>query len=310
MDNPLLSIVIANYNYGRYLEDAIQSVVSQGMDEGVELIICDAGSTDNSVEIIKKYAKGLPPNTDCVEWYKNNPQYIVGGSQLISWWCSEKDGGQSAAFNKGFAHARGEWLTWLNADDFLLPGSLSAFSRLIKKHPKSQWITSNKLHFDCTTGKITRVYWGPHIQPAFLNANRAISAVFGPSTFFRKSVYERIGPIDERFHYVMDSAYWAQFTMAGIRQTRLNCLCWACRVHNESKTWGVQSDSVHRRREEETAAWRKSTGYRYEVSIRNVWYIIWLLWRLFDGSLIRRYAMKRQLEGKAVSEFIDGIVKG
>ena len=109
----LLSIVIANYNYGRFLEDAIASVLGQCenpidvdgrpvlpikgcSDECVELIICDADSKDNSVEVIHKHANSL------------------------AWWCSEKDDGQSAAFNKGFAQARGEWLTWLNADDIYL----------------------------------------------------------------------------------------------------------------------------------------------------------------------------------------------
>ena len=101
----LLSIVIANYNYGRYLEDAILSVVSQGVGDKVELIVCDGGSTDNSIEVIRKYA------------------------DKISWWCSEKDGGQSAAFNKGFMHARGKYLSWLNADDVIPKGSLRKICR-------------------------------------------------------------------------------------------------------------------------------------------------------------------------------------
>ena len=63
MEQPLLSIVIANYNYGRFLEDAIESVISQDMGNQIDLLICDAASTDNSLGVIKKYANGLPPNT-------------------------------------------------------------------------------------------------------------------------------------------------------------------------------------------------------------------------------------------------------
>ena len=75
MTRPLLSIVIANYNYGRFLEDAIKSVIAQEVGDKVELIICDAASTDNSVEIIKKYADGLPPNTPYEEWLvQTNPE--------------------------------------------------------------------------------------------------------------------------------------------------------------------------------------------------------------------------------------------
>ena len=110
---PLVSIVIANYNYGRFLGEAIQSVIAQDMGDKVELIICDAASTDNSVDIIRQYANDLPANTSYSEWTSQaNSQLTIHDSQLITWWCSEKDGGQSAAFNKGFSHARGRFLTW------------------------------------------------------------------------------------------------------------------------------------------------------------------------------------------------------
>ena len=139
MNKPLLSIVIANYNYGRFLEEAIQSVAHQEGVEKVELIICDAASTDNSVEIIKKYASGLPPNTSYYDWAASHPTSLIP-HPLITWWCSEKDNGQSEAFNKGFSHAKGEWLTWLNADEIYADGVLSALFSLIARKKKAQWI--------------------------------------------------------------------------------------------------------------------------------------------------------------------------
>jgi len=305
MTRPLLSIVIANYNYGRFLEDAIKSVIAQEVGDKVELIICDAASTDNSVEIIKKYADGLPPNTPYEEWLvQTNPELSTLNSQLITWWCSEKDGGQSAAFNKGFSHARGEWLTWLNADDFYLPGVLNHFIDVVIKHPGAEWITGNKVHFDSASGKIISVNWGPHCQPPFMRKNHAISAVFGPSSFFKKSLYERMGPIDEKLHYAMDSAYWARCTMAGVRQKRLNVLCWAFRNHEESKTAGVQADTTTKKRQAETNYWRNETGYSYKVSMSNPWYVLWLVWRIFDGSLFQRAMLKFSLEGKSIEHLI------
>ena len=87
---PLLSIVIANYNYGRFLEEAIQSVVAQvagdekgGMRDAVELIICDAASTDNSVDVIKKYANGLPVNTLRSEWEIKNQRPTTNDQRPI-----------------------------------------------------------------------------------------------------------------------------------------------------------------------------------------------------------------------------------
>ena len=151
MSQPLLSIVIANYNYGHFLEDAIQSVIAQDMGDKVELIICDAASTDNSVEIIKKYANGLPPNTSYYDWAKNNSFLTPNAQRLtpkITWWCSEKDGGQSAAFNKGFFHARGRFLTWLNADDILLPGALGSLEKAIAAHPYCEWFVGGVMWLD------------------------------------------------------------------------------------------------------------------------------------------------------------------
>lgn len=296
----LVSIVIANYNYGRFLEKAIQSVVSQDVGDNVELIICDAASTDNSVEIIKKYANGLPPNTSYEDWrsQNNNSQLATHNSQLLTWWCSEKDGGQSAAFNKGFSHAKGEWLTWLNADDLLLRGTMKSLVRFIKQHPKAEWITGNKLSFDSDSLKIIHVNWGPHCHPPLLRRNKSFDAVFGPTTFWRKSLYEKLGPIDENMHYAMDTEYWARITMAGVKQYRLNHLCWGFRIHVDSKTTGVQTREIQTKREEETRYWRSKTGYRCRPKYTNIWYLVWIIWRCVDFSWIVRAIVKRKYEGK------------
>lgn len=278
---PILSIVIANYNYGRFLEEAICSILAQGMEEKVEIIVCDAASTDNSIEIIKKYADN------------------------IAWWCSEKDGGQSDAFNKGFSHARGDWLTWLNADDLYFPGTLRAFFELLKCNPSAQWITGNKMHFDEGTKKIISVNWGPHKMPSFLAKNRASSGVFGPTSFWRKEVYERVGPIDETMHYAMDTEYWARMTMAGVKQTRLRHFCWAFREHEDSKTEGVQSAAVIEKRAAETRYWRRKTGYSYQHGFSNPWYWLLLAWRCFDGSMLKRLWMKYRYEGKLLKFAIE-----
>ena len=278
---PILSIVIANYNYGRFLEEAICSILAQGMEEKVEIIVCDAASTDNSIEIIKKY------------------------SDNIAWWCSEKDGGQSEAFNKGFSHARGDWLTWLNADDLLMPGCLAAFERLVSSKKDAVWITGNMVNFDCNSGKVLGVHWGPHCQPALVKGMKCFSAVFGPSTFWKRSVYEKIGQIDESMHYAMDTEYWARMTMAGIKQTRLNYLCWAFRNHEDSKTEGAQSEIVKNKRAEEASYWRGKTGYRFKKSLLNIWYVYWCLWRVVDGSWVKRAMLKRKLEGKPFAMLLD-----
>lgn len=294
---PLLSIVIANYNYGRFLEEAIRSVADQEMGDRVELIICDAASSDNSVEIITKYASGLPPNTHYDEWIASHPSSAMS-HPLITWWCSEKDGGQSAAFNKGFSHAHGEWLTWLNADDVLLQGTIKAFAALVRDNRTAIWVTGNKLHFDSDTQRIISINWGPHSMPPLISGRHDFSSVYGPTTFFKRKLYEQMGPVDEMLHYAMDSEYWARVTLAGIRQTRLRHICWGFRDHEESKTAGVQSEDVINRREKETIYWHRKLNFYFPVSATNPWYVYWCLWRIIDGSWVKRYFLKRRYEGK------------
>ena len=101
MNRPLLSIVIANYNYGRFLDEAIKSVITQDMGDKVELIICDAASTDNSVEIIKKYANGLPPNISYTDWI-NSSNHNSQTPPLITWWCSEPMVASQRRLTRGF----------------------------------------------------------------------------------------------------------------------------------------------------------------------------------------------------------------
>ena len=248
MDTPLFSIVIANYNYGRFLEEAIQSVIAQNMGNRLELIICDASSTDNSVEIIKKYVGGLPPNTSRSEWADPNSKFQTPNSKLITWWCSEKDGGQSAAFNKGFSHARGRFLTWLNADDILLPGALAGIEKAILKHPKGRWFVGGSVWGDGNL-RLQRCFKA-HVFSR-LRANAGCLMVGGPSSFFEKTLWEEVGGVDEELHYVMDIDLWYRFYI-NARQIyyRTSKYVWAFRIHDDSKMSGptLNPDSAENKR--------------------------------------------------------------
>ena len=291
-EKPLLSIVIANYNYGRFLASAIESVVRQcdnpvrqggrtvlpikdGGGRSVELIICDAASQDDSVSIIKRYER------------------------YLTWWCSEKDRGQSSAFNKGFSHSRGEWLTWLNADDLYFPGTFQNLARVVGRNPSAEWITGNDLHFDNDSKKVVFLAWGPHFVPRLFKKNRAQMYPFGPTSFWKRSTYDRIGPIDESLHYQMDLDYWARLTMAGIRQFRLNHTCWAFRHHEVAKSTGGSNPEAGRR---EKKYWLAKTGYTYRNVFSNPWYDFWLFCRLLDGSLLVRFWKRWKSVGRSFQE--------
>ena len=259
----LISVVIANYNYGCYLAEAIESVVSQGLESKVELIVCDGGSTDNSVDVIKKYEKH------------------------IAWWCSERDEGQSDAFNKGFSHAKGKYLTWLNADDILLPGSLLRVIASMEKHPGCEWFTANTIRF-LNDGTVYEVWWGPHFYPALLQRNDSPIVSFGPSAFFSRALFSRIGMFDRSFHMVMDTDMWQRFILTGVKQRRINCFCWGFRMHESSKTAEFGSHVLvgeqSKRIKEESARMERKNGYTMSKGVR----LICLTLRFFDGSLLRR----------------------
>lgn len=219
MKQPLLSIVIANYNYGRFLEEAIQSVLSQSCND-YELIIVDGGSTDNSVEIIKKYV------------------------DKIAWWVSEKDKGQSDAFNKGFAQAKGRFLTWLNADDVMLPRVIEKLKYASEKHPKCEWFVGGVLWLNPQM-KIFKCGRGRRMSK--VRAKYGSVNVCGPSSFFAKELYVRAGGIDERFSYTMDTDLWRRFAVnEGVVFKPMIKYAWGLRIHSDAKMSGhkVSSDGT------------------------------------------------------------------
>lgn len=270
----LLSIVIANYNYGRFLGDALKSVRSQAdavnnqrlVVDGqlVELIVCDAASSDNSVEVIK------------------------ANEMSLYWWCSEKDKGQSDAFNKGFDHSTGKYLTWLNADDLLVKGSLKKIVKALCAHPDCQWFTGNGFRF-LQDGTVLECKWGPNIYPKFLQRKYSPIVTFGPTSFFTRTIYEQVGKLDVDFHYAMDMDLWIKFIMAGIRQRRINAYCWAFRMHEASKTAEFDSHKVvgvaKQKLEGEKRLCCERSGYK--MSKLMYWFCV--IFRFLDGSLLMAF---------------------
>lgn len=277
MKVPFLSIIIASYNYGSMIEESIKSVLSQS-DDDYELIVVDGGSTDNTLDVLKKY------------------------DSKIAWWVSEKDSGQSEAFNKGFAKARGEVLTWLNADDLMLPGTIAAVKKAFRRDKNVDWVGGNMVCFESGTYKVNRVFFGPVFYPRIIQGVSSRIPVFGPSTFWKRSIYHKVGPINEKYHYTMDSEYWARLTKAGVTLHRISHYCWGFRIHSDSKTAsefeGMRPKETQRKVDAETRMTRQNVGY-HPTRAREY---VYTLMRLLDGSYIRAMINKRRFLGRTVTE--------
>nr|WP_321376033.1 glycosyltransferase family 2 protein [uncultured Bacteroides sp.] len=208
MNKPLFSIVMVNYNADTFLEEAILSVLNQTCSD-YELIMVDGGSKDNSVDIIKKYANRL------------------------SWWVSEPDKGQSDAFNKGFAHAKGDYFVWLNSDDLMLPRTLEIVKFTIINNLTCKWFALNTVYIDKDD-----CIWRAYKTPSYPNRvmRNGYIEMGAPSSFFHRSIYEKCGPFVVDYHYMMDIDLWLKFIYADFPLKRINNFGWAFRDHEGSKT--------------------------------------------------------------------------
>lgn len=221
---PTFSIVIVNYNHGLYLEQAFRSILNQSCQK-FELIVVDGASTDNSTDVIRKYADSL------------------------AWWVSEPDEGQSDALNKGFEQAKGDFFLWLNADDLLLPGALASASDYLGQHQDCRWLAGDTIYFD-RNGTVQRCLYGPYWNTWLMKQTTVCNMVNGPSSIFHRSLYEKAGGIDPQLHYVMDMDLWMKFVDLGARFHRMHRYMWGFRIHEGSKTshsiGNVQSDEFKR----------------------------------------------------------------
>lgn len=214
---PRISVITPSYNQGEYLEQTIRSVLLQGYPN-LDYIIIDGGSTDGSLDVIKKYAPWL------------------------SCWVSEKDTGQSAAINKGFARTTGEILAWLNSDDYYELGTLDLVARTINPEKGRDVVVGNVRPFG---GEYGEGYVHKTIAPTLyrqlyhyeLGRVGGFTAHPGQSNlFWHRRVFESVGFLDESLHYSMDYDYWIRMLMNGFSFCHVpHCLS-HYRFHKDSKS--------------------------------------------------------------------------
>jgi GT2 family glycosyltransferase len=265
MQKPRISVVTPSYNQGEFIEQTIQSVLDQNYSN-LEYVIIDGGSTDNSIDIIRKYERHL------------------------AFWVSEADRGAADAIAKGFGRITGSIMAYLNSDDVYMPGALNAAAERFSGsnadlvYGNAQWIDSQ----GSTIGERRQT---PFNASGYLYGGFDLQQ---PTTFWKREIYQKVGGMDPSFHFTFDTDLFFRFIAAGARFSHIRQLMAGFRIHPTSKSstqWARCEQELKRLRE---------THLRYPISSvqatlvrtvarlhRTVWYIaqgdaLWLLNRIPD----------------------------
>jgi glycosyltransferase involved in cell wall biosynthesis len=210
-----ISVITPSFNQGQFIERTLESVAAQGGVD-IEHIVCDGGSTDNTLDILKTFKPAVK-------------------------WVSEPDGGQAAAVNKGIRLTSGDIIGWLNSDDIYYQGALERIAAFFSAHPGTDVVYGMADHI-AADDRIIEPY---PTEP--WNFERLIETCFicQPALFFRRGIVEKYGLLDESLSYCMDYDYWLRLGKAGCRFDYLEQRLAGSRLHDETKTLSARVN-VHR----------------------------------------------------------------
>lgn len=213
---PKISIVTPSFNQGQFLEDTILSVVNQNYPN-LEYIIIDGGSTDGSVEIIKKYEK------------------------YLAYWVSEPDKGHGHALNKGFARSTGEIMAWINSDDKYYPYTFNTIAEIFNSFRDINWIQGKNSWVDLS-GRLLDVQFSYiNIFSYLLGEYKWIQQ---ESVFWRRSLWERSGAhISEKLELMFDGELWTRFFLVD-DLWHLDLVISCFRIHEKNRSY-LQIDKVY-----------------------------------------------------------------
>jgi glycosyltransferase involved in cell wall biosynthesis len=238
---PRISIVTPSYNHVGFLEQTLRSVLGQGYP-ALEYQVMDGGSTDGSVELLERWRTRFVG----VLRYESGP-----------------DGGQAAALNAGFSRTSGEIIGWINSDDFYADGTLAEVGRIFAERPDVQWLYGRCPIVDrdgapqrslITRYKelyMRRYRYGRLLIENFINQ---------PAVFFRRSLLEAAGPLDEAMHNAFDYHLWLRMG-ALAKPLYVDRVLAYFRVYSDAKT----SSTFHRSFREEADAARRVAAGRHPV---------------------------------------------
>jgi glycosyltransferase involved in cell wall biosynthesis len=204
-----ISVVMPSYNQCQFIDEAIQSIINQSY-QNFELIIMDAVSTDGTEEVLARY--------------RQHPQVRIS---------IKKDKGQADALAKGFAQCSGDIYTWLNSDDVLASGAFEHVVETFSANPEVD-ILNGELNVIDEQSSFIAVW--PRKKIATKQWMHFPQTIGQPSTFFRASLYTKVGGVNPAYHYAMDYDLFFRMVLAGAKIRYIDTVLAGFRVHSQSKT--------------------------------------------------------------------------
>jgi glycosyltransferase involved in cell wall biosynthesis len=210
-----VSIITPSYQQGQFIERTLQSVANQTGAE-IEHVIFDGGSTDNTVEILKRFSSAVR-------------------------WISKKDKGQTYAVNQGLRATDGEIIGWLNSDDIYYPGAVAHAVDYFFHHPEVDVVYGMADHIDLKD----HAFESYPTEPWDFERLKETCFICQPALFFRRRVIEQHGVLDESLNYCMDYEYWLRMGKAGVQFAYIEVKLAGSRLYASNKTLGDRVN-VHR----------------------------------------------------------------
>ena len=209
MNKLSIAIITPSYNQGEFIEETINSVLAQNIDN-IDYLIVDGSSTDKTIDILNKY--------------RDKIRFI-----------SEPDKGQTDAVNKGIQMTNSEIIGWINSDDLYYPGTLQKVREFFLNNPEVDFLYGNANHID-RQGSFMEPYPNKPWDPLWL---REQCFICQPAAFFRRSLVEKCGFLNEKLHYCMDYEYWLRLSQNNnVKVAHLPEILAASRLYPETKTMG------------------------------------------------------------------------
>ncbi|MBN4054638.1 glycosyltransferase [Nitrospira defluvii] len=265
---PRISIVTPSFNQAQYLTETIESILGQDYPN-LEYIVIDGGSTDGSVDIIRRYEDHL------------------------AYWCSEKDEGQSDAINKGFSRATGKLLCWLNSDDVFFPGALRKIGAAYVKFPRASIYVGGNAIGETENGGIRKC--SIPTKPLNIFSRYGLLGFGQQSTFFNADVYRQVGCLNRDLYMRMDGDIIFRLIRYNPTAVLIGDMIGFIRWHGASKST-LSVDRYLRERDEFIKSLDIS---RSELSMRK---LVFKMYRFFSGGYLKSWLATRRYKGKRMSE--------